>query len=109
MADAVCGHIIQGMSVRKIGLLDDMPCEDTIYTWLSKYSEFSEKYRASTEHRTNKLWSSALGRATALIVVVERRFGRVKGQARRTTFYRASYTTQGNRQVCGLQRRILPE
>ena len=54
IAEAVCELIIKGYSVRKIGELEPMPCEDTIYTWLAKYSEFSEKYTEAVQHRTNK-------------------------------------------------------
>ncbi|WP_352847623.1 hypothetical protein [Mesorhizobium sp. M0767] len=43
MADAICLEIIKGASVRKIGAMEEMPCEDTVYTWLPKYPEFSEK------------------------------------------------------------------
>ncbi|MEH2700232.1 hypothetical protein GFL93_09350 [Rhizobium leguminosarum bv. viciae] len=54
LAEAICELIIKGMSVRKIGDLEAMPCEDTIYTWLSKHSEFSEKYTEACQHRTNR-------------------------------------------------------
>jgi hypothetical protein len=54
IADAICELIIKGYSVRKIGELEPMPCEDTIYTWLSKHSDFSEKYTEAVQHRTNK-------------------------------------------------------
>ena len=30
-----------------------MPSEDSIYTWLSKHTCFSEKYRVAAEHRTD--------------------------------------------------------
>lgn len=54
LADAICLEIIKGASVRKIGMMEEMPCEDTIYTWLSKYPEFSEKYDRAVQHRTHK-------------------------------------------------------
>lgn len=54
MAEAICEDIIRGMSVRKIGMKEDRPCEDTIYTWLAKHSEFSEKYERAVQHRTTR-------------------------------------------------------
>lgn len=54
VAELICELIIKGYSVRKIGDVDTMPCEDTIYTWLAKYPEFSEKYDEAVKHRTNK-------------------------------------------------------
>ena len=54
LADLICERIIKGMSVRKIGDMDDMPCEDTIYTWLARHRDFSEKYNEAVQHRTTK-------------------------------------------------------
>jgi hypothetical protein len=54
LADLICERMIMGKSIRKISEMEDMPCEDSIYTWLAKYAYFSEKYRAAVEHRTNR-------------------------------------------------------
>lgn len=54
LADVICERMVTGKSIRKISEMEDMPCEDTIYTWLAKHSYFSEKYRVAAEHRTNR-------------------------------------------------------
>ena len=54
LADDICELIIQGHSVRKIADADVMPSEGTIYSWLSRYPEFSEKYERAVQHRTSK-------------------------------------------------------
>lgn len=54
LADLICERMIMGKSIRKISEMDDMPCEDSIYTWLAKHPYFSEKYRVAAEHRTNR-------------------------------------------------------
>ncbi|MBP2564522.1 hypothetical protein CFBP5875_04625 [Agrobacterium pusense] len=66
LADAICERIITGLSVRKIGDMDDMPCEDTIYTWLSKYEYFSEKYEKACQHRTTKFMEECVDLADTL-------------------------------------------
>lgn len=54
IAETICQRIIEGLSVRKIADMDDMPTESTIYLWLARYSEFSEKYNEAVQHRTTK-------------------------------------------------------
>lgn len=54
LASIICEHMTKGLSVRKIGGMEEMPCEDTIHTWLARYPHFSEKYEKAVQHRTTK-------------------------------------------------------
>ncbi|CVI57313.1 hypothetical protein CFBP4996_25510 [Agrobacterium leguminum] len=54
LASIICEHMIKGLSVRKIGGMEEMPCEDTIHTWLARYPHFPEKYEKAVQHRTTK-------------------------------------------------------
>ncbi|WP_064830972.1 hypothetical protein [Rhizobium phaseoli] len=66
IADIICERIITGLSVRKIGDMEDMPCEDTIYTWLAKHEYFSEKYEKACQHRTDKFMEECVELADTL-------------------------------------------
>jgi len=66
LADIICEKIITGLSVRKIGDMEDMPCEDSIYTWLSQHEYFSEKYEKDCQHRTNKFMEECVELADTL-------------------------------------------
>lgn len=48
LADEICRRLVT-TSMRRICMAQDMPSEQTVYTWLQKHPEFLEKYRASRE------------------------------------------------------------
>ncbi|MGG7581712.1 hypothetical protein [Rhizobium sp. Nf11,1] len=54
VAEDICELVVQGNSIRRIAELDIMPTESTIYSWLAKHTEFSEKYTEAVQHRTQK-------------------------------------------------------
>lgn len=43
-ADKVCSRIVEGMSLRKLSKIEEMPGIETIYKWLRTYPEFAEQY-----------------------------------------------------------------
>lgn len=49
-----------GQSLRKICMADDMPASSTVYLWLTKHPEFSEKYTRASEDRAHALAEEAL-------------------------------------------------
>lgn len=53
LAEEFCSLIAQGKSVNSICRdYEDMPVSSTIFAWLAKNKEFSEKYDKATEART---------------------------------------------------------
>lgn len=44
IANKICDLFAMGYSMRQVCLEDGMPVPSTIYLWLSKYREFSDKY-----------------------------------------------------------------
>lgn len=51
IADTICALIAQKWSVHQLTKRDDMPSEDTVYTWLLKHPEFAEKYAKAREYQ----------------------------------------------------------
>lgn len=49
ITDTICERIAEGRSLRSIAQDEDMPHESTIYRWLFKHKEFSEKYARARE------------------------------------------------------------
>jgi predicted ATPase with chaperone activity len=49
IADEICRRISQGETVRQIIAAEGMPAESTIYLWIAKHPEFSEKYARARE------------------------------------------------------------
>lgn len=44
IANKICDFFAMGLSMRQVCLEKDMPVPSTIYLWLSKHREFSDKY-----------------------------------------------------------------
>lgn len=44
MADRICEHLVDGLTVRAISQMEGMPVRSTIFRWLVAYPEFKEKY-----------------------------------------------------------------
>lgn len=53
--EAICKLLISGISLRKICLDERMPNQDTVYSWLAKEPEFSEKYIKAREIQAGNL------------------------------------------------------
>lgn len=49
----ICGKIAEGMTIREIGALENMPAPSTIFLWLSKHAEFSEQYARAKESQAD--------------------------------------------------------
>lgn len=62
VADAICGRLIEGQSLRKICLDDDMPHAATVCRWLAddRYSAFREQYARAREAQADTLFDECL-------------------------------------------------
>jgi len=49
VADDICIRIALGESLRKICMEENMPAQSSVYEWLLRYSDFSEKYTRARE------------------------------------------------------------
>lgn len=49
IVDVILERISSGESLNKITQDDNMPCNSTVYLWLSKHPEFSDKYARARE------------------------------------------------------------
>jgi len=56
---SICARLIERdqsgkmLSLRAVCSADDMPCESTVFLWLSKHAEFSEMYARAREERSH--------------------------------------------------------
>ena len=50
LADEICARVVM-RPLHQVSKDEDMPCEDTIYTWLGKHKEFAEKYARARQLR----------------------------------------------------------
>lgn len=56
IADAICAEIATtDASILRICARDDMPAQSSVYLWLSKHPEFSEKYARARESQADVL------------------------------------------------------
>ena len=56
LAALICGHIVEGKSLRVIGGIDGMPHQSTVMAWLDgSKPEFSEQYARAREAQADKL------------------------------------------------------
>lgn len=58
LADAICGHVIEGMSVRAICALPGMPSKSGFFKWLGEREDFRLKYEAATRERAQSRYES---------------------------------------------------
>ena len=49
LADRVCAELAEGKSLRTVCKADDLPCTETIFSWLRKYPEFLGQYTRAKE------------------------------------------------------------
>lgn len=60
VAAQILGRMAEGESLRAICKSDDMPAASTVYLWLQRHSEFSEKYEAAALDRAHMMAEEAL-------------------------------------------------
>lgn len=53
IADQICEHLIEGLSLRKIALLPGMPSRATVLRWLEESPEFEAKYARARESQAD--------------------------------------------------------
>lgn len=58
LADAICGNVIEGMSVRAICALPGMPSKSGFFKWLGEREDFRLKYEAATRERAQSRYES---------------------------------------------------
>lgn len=55
LATLICEMIMEGMSVREIGRLEEMPHSNTIFVWLGNHKEFQGQYARAKEVQIEKM------------------------------------------------------
>lgn len=60
IATAICQEISSGRSLRSICADDDMPAQSTVFLWLAKHAEFSEKYARAREAQADAMLEEIL-------------------------------------------------
>lgn len=59
IAESICHQITRGMSLREICAADGMPVRDTVYHWLTKHNEFSDRYARACQLRA-EYWAEEI-------------------------------------------------
>lgn len=54
-ADAICERLVDGVSLRKICLSDDMPNVSTVFRWLAVHKDFRDQYARAREAQADTL------------------------------------------------------
>ena len=60
LADLICEKLTEGLSLRKICMLDGFPKASAVYTWLDKHPEFADKYTRAREVATEDMLEDIL-------------------------------------------------
>ena len=60
LAEKICARVAKGEWLHKMEHTQGLPCEDTLYEWLRRHSEFSEMYARAREDRTDRLVQEAV-------------------------------------------------
>lgn len=60
IADLICKRLANGESLRKICLSEDMPCQTTVFKWLSQQPPFAEQYARAREAQADALFDECL-------------------------------------------------
>lgn len=55
IANEICARLVDGMSLKKICEMDDMPSKSTVFKWLSENEVFSDKYARAREAQADTL------------------------------------------------------
>ena len=54
-ADAICEKLVEGISLRRICMAEDMPAASTIFKWLNALPDFAEQYAHAREAQADTL------------------------------------------------------
>lgn len=57
LADEICARVVM-RPLHQVAKDEDMPCEDTIYTWLGKHADFAENYARARQLRSYRRYES---------------------------------------------------
>ena len=60
MGNLICDKLTEGMSLRKLCMLDEFPTASTVYVWLDRFPEFVEKYARAREAATEDMLEEIL-------------------------------------------------
>lgn len=60
MADLICEKITEGMSLRKICMLEGFPKSSAVYVWLDRHPDFADKYARAREAATEDMLEEIL-------------------------------------------------
>lgn len=60
MGNLICDKLTEGMSLRKLCMLDEFPTASTVYVWLDRFPEFAEKYARAREAATEDMLEEIL-------------------------------------------------
>ncbi len=60
IANRICEELIEGVSLRKVCLADDMPSASTVCRWLGQFPEFREQYAHAREAQADTLTDEML-------------------------------------------------
>lgn len=60
MGNLICDKLTEGMSLRKLCMLDEFPAASTVYVWLDRFPEFAEKYARAREAATEDMLEEIL-------------------------------------------------
>lgn len=60
LTSEICSRMAAGESLKSICKSDDMPAMSSVFLWLGKYKEFSDKYAKATEARADCMFEEML-------------------------------------------------
>lgn len=55
IADRICERLVEGESLRKVCLSDNMPAASTVFKWLASTEQFAEQYARAREAQADTL------------------------------------------------------
>jgi len=60
MANRICDKLTEGVSLRKLCMMDEFPVASTVYVWLDRFPDFAEKYARAREAATEDMLEEIL-------------------------------------------------
>lgn len=60
VAERICVMLAEGSAMVEITARDDMPAQSTVYRWLERHSEFSERYIRARENQAHTIADRAV-------------------------------------------------
>jgi hypothetical protein len=56
LAATICERIMQGMSLRQVCAMDDMPARSTVHKWLAANADFADQYARACAVRADEIF-----------------------------------------------------